>query len=123
MATFLRPGLSRDYARLLLVMRRMIREEFSVTVHLDEPDANDRLLGFAGRSENHMLKEMAAELASMLREQASRPDTSSNAPGPGEEVAYYRGVPVRREKPRAADPAEHGSSATTRIYRGRKLES
>lgn len=120
MATANRYDLSRDYARLMLIMRRLVREEFSVTIHLDAPDAGEELLAFAGQSQNSMLKEMAVELELMLREMDGLAEDSASKPESGEDVAYYRGAPVK--KAAGSDLSDADSpQGPTRIYRGQKV--
>jgi len=110
---------SRDFARLMLMMRRMIREEFSVTVHLDEPEASDELLAFAERSDNAMLKEMAIELEPMVTDMTVQSGpVEAETP---EKVTYYRGAPVTREKPKPTAAESRKPDAMPRIYRGQRV--
>lgn len=113
--------LSRDYARLMLVMRRMIREEFAVTIHLDEPGAGEELLLFAGRSEAPVLKEMALELEEMLNSStAAPPPPAEDGEEPAGAVTYYRGAPIKVTE--ANDGGNSGTrEGSTRIYRGQKV--
>lgn len=116
-----RQNLSRDYARLMLVMRRMVREEFSTTIHLDAPGAGEELLSFARLSENPMLKEMAVELEGMLgvSEQEAAPTDENESFT--DSVTYYRGAPVKTAVEKVPD---RGSpEGPTRIYRGQKLRT
>jgi hypothetical protein len=121
MAMAKRHDLSRDYGRLMLVMRRLVREEFSVTIHLDAPEAPEELLAFAERSNNFMLKEMATELEPMLVEREAQPDDLLPEPEQSEEnVTYYRGAPVKKAT-RSESSAEASHGEPTRIYRGQKV--
>lgn len=111
--------LSRDYARLMLVMRRMVREEFSVTIHLDEPGAGEELLSFARVSADPMLKEMAIELEGMLGESEQVPAPGEENRVPADRVTYYRGAPIKAATANETDNTT--PEGPTRIYRGQKL--
>ena len=104
-------GASRESARLMLMMRRLIREEFSVTVHLDEAEATEELLAFAGRSRNALLQGLAGELEQLLVPPAPTP--AAGAPA----GRVYRGA-LQPTPPR---PGRETPAATTtkRIYRNR----
>ena len=107
---------SRHYARLLLMMRRLVKEEFAVTVRLGDEDAPEELLAFASRSRHHLLRQMATELEEQLGGQPGEaklvePPTSS------ENVTYYRGAPIVREEAVATEP-QAKVTATKRVYRG-----
>lgn len=107
-------SIDRNYARLLMLMQRLVREEFNIRVPLADADAASHLLSYANKSQNRELVEVRNELLEMLEpavacsgaeaEQAAR--TRAN---------YYRGV--------ARDPGlkESDTQAITprkRIYRG-----
>ncbi|MGE0081355.1 MAG: hypothetical protein AB7U81_08660 [Thiohalomonadaceae bacterium] len=104
------PELSRDLARLMLMMRRMIKEEFAVTVPLSDDEAAEELLAFAGRSRNTLLRQMAHELERQL-----------HARGPGNEkpvMATSRGAAVSQPaQDAAATVARH-----RRVYRGNVID-
>ncbi len=110
---------SRTYARTLLMMRRLVKEEFGVTVHLDEEEVAEELLAFASRSRHHLLRQMARELEEQMGVVPDAPAADkeeSEAPA-DEKVSYYRGAPVVNEsKPVESEVAS--SSAPKRIYRG-----
>lgn len=114
-----RNQISRDLARLMLVMRRFIKEEFSVTIHLDEPEAADELLAFAARSGNGMLHEMAKELEYLVApEDDAAGDKAEKSPAPSSTTTYYRGAPVHQQA-EVKETAEPVSASAKRIYRGR----
>lgn len=110
---------SRNYARTLLMMRRLVKEEFAVTVHLDEEEAAEELLAFASRSRHHLLRQMARELEEQMGEAPAAPVAAKEeSPATAtEKVSYYRGAPVVSEsKPAATEAAT--SAGPKRIYRG-----
>ena len=72
---------TRQYGRLLMMMRRLVKEEFGVTVHLEETDAPQELLAFASRSRQHLLRQMMGELEDLLGE----PSASERAENTEEE--------------------------------------
>jgi hypothetical protein len=102
-----RPELSRERVRLMLMMRRMVREEFGVTVLLSEEDAIEELLAFAARARNTLLRQMARELEALP---ATTPAAAPTEPA----VLCYRGAPVHAS---AAVP-EAKPAEVRRIYRG-----
>lgn len=110
--------IDRDYVRLLMVMRRFVRDEFDVKVAISEADAAQTLLDYAERSRNKVLREMGKELGEMLS-----PSQKEAMPTPprGEKVHYYRGVPVQSTASSAesAEAEPSPDSAPKRIYRGR----
>lgn len=110
--------LSRDFARLMLVMRRMIKQEFSVTIHLDSPDAGQELLAYARLSAQSMLKEMAIELETMLDETADHASPELAKEPPDRDVCY-RGVPVNKAVAKEGDGM--ATEVAARIYRGRRV--
>lgn len=91
--------LSRESIRLMLMMRRMVREEFGVTVPLSDDGATEELLAFAARARNTLLQQMARELEALLAEAPAVAVVAS------EEAAAA-----------AAKPAD-----VRRIYRGRAV--
>ncbi|WP_127475683.1 hypothetical protein [Sulfurivermis fontis] len=106
------PGneLSRERIRLMLMMRRMVREEFGVTVLLSETDATEELIAFAARARNTLLRQMGRELESLTATEAVPEPAAPAAP-------RYRGAPVT-----AAAQAPEGKSADVRrIYRGQVI--
>lgn len=102
----------RDYGRLLLAMRKAIREEFSVDIRLTEEDIQKKLLSYALSSENYSLREMGKELEELV---TAGVDGGNNA----EEVtrSYYRGAAVvgheRLEREKVAETVKK-----PRVYRG-----
>lgn len=100
--------LSRERIRLMLMMRRMVREEFGVTVLLSDTEAAEELAAFAGRARNTLLRQMGRELEALAATEASS--------APVEPAALrYRGAAVAAEVPAAeAKPA----APVRRIYRG-----
>lgn len=105
--------IDRDYVRLLMVMRRFVRDEFDIKVAISEPDAAATLLEHADRSRNEVLQEMGKELREILTPAEEESEVSD------EKVHYYRGVPqvvaTREEDEAATSPPP----AKQRIYRGR----
>jgi hypothetical protein len=100
--------LSRERIRLMLMMRRMVREEFGVTVLLSDAEAAEELAAFAGRARNTLLRQMGRELEALAATEAS--------PTPAEPATLrYRGAAVA-----AAIPATETKPAAPvrRIYRG-----
>ncbi len=89
-----------------------------MTLHLDDPGVGEELLAFAERSANPNLKEMASELEPMLKEEPIVPESIEEQED-DEEVVYYRGAPVHKEK--APVPDDESTKPTTRIYRGQKI--
>lgn len=108
------PELSRDVVRLMLMMRRLIKEEFAVTVPISDKNAADELFAFAGRSRNTLLRQMARELEQQLN--VSQPDDTS-PPQEKPAVATYRGAPVTQTGQESTLPAERPK----RVYRGRTI--
>lgn len=102
--------LSRERIRLMLMMRRMVREEFGVTVLLSETEATEELLAFAARARNTLLRQMGRELETLA---AAESDSAPEQPAP----LRYRGAPVQ-----AAAPATETKPADVRrIYRGQVI--
>jgi hypothetical protein len=109
--------IDRNYVRLLMVMRRFVREEFNTRIAISEPEGAVQLLAYATRSSNTVLQEMGKELREMLAPGA--PDDVAPREAVAEakvKVHYYRGVASTH-----AAAAPSGASAVTsgRIYRGR----
>ncbi len=122
--------INRDYIRLLQVMRRFVKEEFSVAIRMTQEDAVEQLLLYADQSRNNVLQEMGKE----LREFAFGPETPAEAveeSSAEEGVRYYRGAPVvshgdvskapEKETTPAEKPATQ-KSKPTRVYRGRVVQ-
>ncbi len=108
--------IDRDYVRLLMVMRRFVRDEFDVKVAISELDAVEKLLHYAGLSRNEVLQEMGKELRSMLVPEIPAQEPAEVQP----KVHYYRGVaqPVAVNKTPEANSAQQNRPAK-RVYRGR----
>lgn len=111
--------IDRDYVRLLMVMRRFIREEFNHKISINEEDAAVKLLDYAERSRNRVLQEMGKELRGMLTPVGDDLAATQDKSAP-QQVHYYRGVaqPVAAEPP-ATIGATPQPGRATRIYRGR----
>ena len=107
--------ISRDYVRLLMVMRRFIRDEFDVKVAISELNAVDKLLHYAGLSRNEGLQEMGKELHSMLVSEVR----AEEPPMAQQKVHYYRGVAqtatVNKRTEAVSTPQKASSQ---RLYRG-----
>jgi hypothetical protein len=106
--------IDRDYIRLLLVMRRFVREEYEIKIQISETGAIEKLLHYAGQSANVVLQEMGKELREILSH-----DSDDRTPATERTVHYYRGIaqPVVTESPQRKK--EHLQEAPkTRIYRG-----
>jgi hypothetical protein len=99
--------LSRERVRLMLMMRRLVREEFGVTVLLSDDNSLEELLAFAERARSTLLRQMGRELEALA--------TATAEPAAAEPAALlYRGAPVHAPAPAAeAKPAD-----VRRIYRG-----
>lgn len=108
------PQVNRDYARLLLVMRKLIRAEFDVTISLEQAEAPTLLIHYARRSDDTLLHEMANELEEWL----TPPPADAMPAVPAPEPLCYRGVPLAR----AAAPAAEEEHKVKRVYRGRVIE-
>jgi hypothetical protein len=108
--------IDRDYVRLLMVMRRFVREEFDIKIGISETEAAAKLLDYAERSRNEVLQEMGKELRSMLTPQQEAPSSETQ-----EKVHYYRGVAqkVAGSSPTAESGTTEKAAAPQRIYRGR----
>ncbi len=108
--------IDRDYVRLLMIMRRFVRDEFDIKVAISELDAVEKLLHYAGLSRNEVLQEMAKELRSMLVPEAVGEEEAAVQ----QKVHYYRGVaqPVATTQTTEAESSSHKRS-TKRVYRGR----
>lgn len=112
--------IDRDYVRLLQVMRRFVKQEFDVTIHINQDDVVSQLLHYAEQSTNHVLQEMGKELAEFTQH---TPTTVDHDPQQeAEHVRYYRGAAIvdDRHKENSAAPAEQPKekSRPTRVYRG-----
>lgn len=116
--------INRDYIRLLQVMRRFVKEEFAITIHMTQEDAVDQLLHYAALSRNHVLQEMAKELRSFVH----TPEPQAESAGEhGSTVRYYRGAEIIEEpSPPGATPEQEQETAgkqKKRIYRGQVVDS
>lgn len=113
--------IDRDYVRLLMVMRRFVRDEFDVKIGISEADAAQSLLEYANRSRNQVLREMGNELSELLT--PPKDESPAEVTPPGEKMHYYRGVPQQsaasKAEPVAAEKEPEQSNAGKRIYRGR----
>lgn len=115
--------INRDYVRLLQMMRRFVKEEFEVSIHINQDDAVSQLLHYSAQSQNPVLKEMAVELEGFTG-QTPAPEQEATSPTEGEGVRYYRGVAIvdesaKKPAPDAEKPEE--KSRPTRVYRGRVI--
>jgi hypothetical protein len=93
--------LSRERIRLMLMMRRMVREEFGVTVLLGDAEAAEELAAFAGRARNTLLRQMGRELEALAA-------TAASAAAAEPATLRYRGGgghPRGRDKTRRAGTA------------------
>ena len=101
--------IDRDYVRLLMVMRRFVREEFDIKLAISEPDSATTLIDYADRSRNKVLQEMAKELRELLTPAREEEERSA------EKVHYYRGVAqvVTSREESAAKQAPPPNSAST----------
>ncbi len=104
--------IDRDYVRLLMVMRRFVRDEFDTKVAISDPGATTQLLEYALRSRNEVLQEMGKELREILAPAVE--DSEADA----EKVQYYRGV-AQVVAPREEEAATLSPPTKQRIYRGR----
>lgn len=113
--------IDRDYVRLLQVMRRFVKQEFEVTIHINQDDVVSQLLHYAEQSTNHVLQEMGKELAGFTQHTS----TAANHETPqqkAEHVRYYRGAAIvddaheEHSAVHAEQPKE--KSRPTRVYRG-----
>jgi hypothetical protein len=102
--------IDRDYVRLLMVMRRFVRDEFDIKVAISEPDAAATLLDYASRSRNEVLQEMGKELRELL--------TPAVDESKKEKVHYYRGV-AQVVTAHEEEAATSSPPTNQRIYRGR----
>lgn len=122
--------INRDYIRLLQVMSRFIKEEFTLSIRMTQEDAVELLLHYAEQSRNSVLQEMGKE----LREFTYGPEAAEPAaaePAAGEEgVRYYRGAPVAGSGGSAKTPVKEKApvekavpekSKPTRVYRGQVI--
>lgn len=103
--------LSRESIRLMLMMRRLVRDEFGVTVPLSDDEAAAELLAFATRARNTLLHEMARELEALLTVAPSA--ALSSAPAAAPSLTSAAPAPSAAS---AAKPAD-----VRRIYRGQVM--
>lgn len=111
--------IDRDYVRLLMMMRRFVREEFATTVAISEPEAPHTLCTFAEQSTHPVLREMGKELKEMLAAECGE----NHATPSQRTVHYYRGV--ARQVTATGENGKGGSKradTSRRIYRGRVVE-
>ena len=105
----------RDIVRLMMMMRRFIREEFKIYIQLSSEDSIDRLLQHSKDSRNHVLIEMRKELLEIITPQQNSKATQVK------KVRYYRGAAIEVEDGMGSKerPQENTiSNANQRIYRG-----
>ncbi len=102
--------IDRNYVRLLMVMQRLIREEFALKIPLGKEDTVQQLLDYAERSQNPQLHEMARELHDTITE-----PNSPQEPAPELSANYYRGVAQPAEPSTQRAPAK---GPRRRVYRG-----
>lgn len=115
------PGqIDRDYVRLLMVMRRFIRDEFDIKISISEADGPSQLLDYAKRSRNNVLQEMGKELHTMLS-----PEPSSEENELTEKVHYYRGAAITVAASNVASNTEETEKKVSkqRIYRGQVVNA
>lgn len=115
--------IDRDYIRLLQMMRRIIKEEFEVAIHIDQDDAVAQLLHFSAQSQNSVLKEMALELEEFTGQTPALEQETDNVPE-GEGVRYYRGVAIVDESAKKSSPdaeKHEEKPRPTRVYRGQVI--
>ncbi len=116
--------INRDYIRLLQMMRRFVKEEFGVSIHINQDDVVSQLLHHSAQSSNPVLKEMALELEEFTGQSLVPAQVTDDTPEEGV-VRYYRGVAivdVTAKKASTSDvekPAEKGRP--TRVYRGQVI--
>lgn len=104
--------INRDYVRLLMVMRRFIKEEFNQAIRISEEGAAARMLEYGEKSRNRVLREMAAELKGFVQPEPAQPTPPQ---------ARYRGVAMAKETGATDEAAKE--TAVVRIYRGRPLKA
>lgn len=110
--------IGRDYVRLLMVMRRFVRDEFDVKIAISELNAVEKLLHYAKLSRNEGLQEMGKELHSMLVPEAIIEEESAEQ----EKVHYYRGVAqAMTTTPSSETETAQKKSSPQRVYRGRVI--
>ncbi len=109
--------IDRDYVRLLMAMRRFVRDEFETTIAISETEATIKLLDYAERSRNAVLQEMGKELHSMLKPEATIKQQAQTS----QKVHYYRGAAqvVTGDTQAAATRSADTAPGKQRIYRGR----
>jgi hypothetical protein len=111
--------INRDYIRLLQVMRRFIREEFTCDIRMTQKDAIEQLLHYAEHSRNHVLQEMGKELQEFVHQ---LPVVEENHAA---RVRYYRGAAVAintdRHEIRETDVTA-APQGQKRIYRGQVID-
>jgi hypothetical protein len=115
--------INRDYIRLLQVMRRLVMDEFKVSIRMTQEDALVQLMHYAADSQNNALKEMAKELEE-LTQRTSVPVAEETKAPEEEHTRYYRGAAIADDKP-VAKSAETDKpkekTRATRVYRGRVI--
>lgn len=115
--------IDRDYIRLLQMMRRFVKEEFAVSVHISEDDAIAQLLRYAADSHNHVLKEMGKELEEFTRQSPAAESHETATPEEGH-VRYYRGAAIigdDHEDHSAETDKPQEKARPTRVYRGQVI--
>lgn len=112
-------SINRDYIRLLQVMRRFIREEFTCDIRMTQENAVEQLLHFAGQSRNHVLQEMGRELREFVQQLPVEEETGDS----GRRVRYYRGAAIVIDDEQHTDETSAKPLPETpkRIYRGQVI--
>ena len=119
------PPINRDYVRLLMVMRRFIKEEFNLSIRISDEDAPTRMLEYGDQSRNRVLREMAIELRQMVNPTPNETADEQASPASSIPTARYRGLVVHRQEPGTG--AEEKPRPKTsrdkilRVYRGRPM--
>ena len=117
--------INRDYVRLLMVMRRFIKEEFNLSIRISDEDAPTRMLAYGDQSRNRVLREMAIELRQMVNPTPAETADEQTPPPSTIPTARYRGAVVHRQEPgpRAEDKPgpKSGGDKILRVYRGRPV--
>jgi hypothetical protein len=121
----IQPPINRDYVRLLMVMRRFIKEEFNLSIRISEDDAAAQMLEYGAKSRNHVLREMAIELRQMIAPTLAETTDEKTANANATPAARYRGVVVHQQDPgtKAEDKSKPktGGDKILRVYRGRPI--
>ncbi|MFU8837085.1 MAG: hypothetical protein ACNA75_02190 [Thiohalomonadaceae bacterium] len=117
--------INRDYVRLLMVMRRFIKEEFNLSIRISDEDAPTQMLKYGDKSRNHVLREMAIELRQMVKPTPNDSSTEQGSDSAATSTARYRGVVVHRQEPadrvKPTTEPRAGGDKILRVYRGRPV--